>query len=65
MAFCKQKARARPVRPDWEMAEDALSAKGERVLKVSVFGKSMTGYVEVGPGQWLADHVWCLEGRWP
>jgi hypothetical protein len=64
LAYCKQKVR-RPVRPDWEMAEDGVTDTGQRVRRVSVFGKSMTGFVEVARGRWLADSVWCVQGRLP
>jgi hypothetical protein len=64
LAYCKQKL-GRPVRPDWEMAEDGLTANGKRVRRVSMFGKSMTGFVELEPDRWLADSVWCAQGRQP
>jgi hypothetical protein len=65
LAFCKQKVRTRPVRPDWEMAEDGVTPDGHPIRRVSMFGKSMTGFVETAPGQWLADSVWCTQGRLP
>jgi hypothetical protein len=65
LAFCKQKVRTRPVRPDWEMAEDGVTQDGDPIRRVSMFGKSMTGFVESAPGQWLADSVWCTQGRSP
>jgi cytoskeletal protein RodZ len=65
LAFCKQKVRTRPVRPDWEMAEDGVTAEGRPIRRVSMFGKSMTGFVEAAPGEWLADSVWCTQGRLP
>ncbi len=55
---CRQRVRQVPVRPDWEMAEVSASG-GHRVVRVSMFGKSMTGFHEVD-GRWLADAVWCL-----
>ncbi len=57
-AACRQRVRQVPVRPDWEMAEVSASG-GHRVVRVSMFGKSMTGFHEVD-GRWLADAVWCL-----
>jgi type IV secretory pathway VirB10-like protein len=65
LAYCKQKVRTRPVRPDWEMAEDGVTPDGHPIRRVSMFGKSMTGFVESAPGQWLADSVWCTQGRLP
>jgi hypothetical protein len=65
LAFCKQKVKTRPVRPDWEMAEDGVTVDGHPIRRVSMFGKSMTGFVEASPGQWLADSVWCTQGRLP
>jgi hypothetical protein len=55
---CRQRVRQAPVRPDWEMAETSTSG-GHRVLRVSMFGKSTTGFHQVD-GRWLADAVWCL-----
>jgi hypothetical protein len=57
-AACRRRVRQVPVRPDWEVAEEATSA-GHHVLRVSMFGKSMTGFHDVD-GRWLADAVWCL-----
>jgi len=57
-AACRRRVRQVPVRPDWEMAEEFTSA-GHRVLRVSMFGKSMTGFHDVD-GRWLADALWCL-----
>ena len=65
LAFCKQKVRSHPVRPDWEMAEDGVTGAGERERRVSMFGKSMTGFVEVSEDRWLADGIWCVQGRLP
>ncbi len=55
---CKRRLGNRPVTPDWEMAEEEMTDAG-RVVRVSVFGKSMTGFHEVN-GRWLADAVWCV-----
>jgi hypothetical protein len=55
---CKRRVRSVPVRPDWEMAEDRVE-QGHRVRRVSMFGKSMTGFHEMGRA-WLADAVWCV-----
>jgi hypothetical protein len=57
-AACRRRVRQVPVRPDWEMAEAGATA-GHRVVRVSMFGKSMTGFHEVD-GRWLADALWCL-----
>jgi hypothetical protein len=57
-AACRRRVSQAPVRPDWEMAEHVTSA-GRRVVRVSIFGKSMTGFHEVG-GRWLADALWCI-----
>ncbi len=57
-AACRKRVRQVPVRPDWEMAEASASG-GHRVIRVSMFGKSMTGFHEVD-GRWLADALWCL-----
>ena len=57
-AACRRRVRQVPVRPDWEMAEQSTSA-GHRVVRVSIFGKSMTGFYDVG-GRWLADALWCV-----
>jgi hypothetical protein len=57
-AACRRRVRQVPVRPDWEMAEEVTSA-GHRVVRVSMFGKSMTGFHDVD-GRWLADALWCL-----
>jgi hypothetical protein len=57
-AACRRRVRQVPVRPDWEVGEQATSA-GHRVVRVSMFGKSMTGFHDVD-GRWLADAVWCL-----
>ena len=57
-AACRRRVRQVPVRPDWEVAEESTSA-GHRVVRVSIFGKSMTGFHDVD-GRWLADALWCL-----
>src|SRR5712691_8609415 len=57
-AACRKRVRQVPVRSDWEMAEASASG-GHRVIRVSMFGKSMTGFHEVD-GRWLADALWCL-----
>ena len=64
IATCKRKVESHPVRPDWEMAEEA-TVDGRRVRRVSMFGKSMTGFVEARPNVWLADDVWCVQGQLP
>jgi hypothetical protein len=55
---CRKRVRQVPVRPDWETAEVGALG-GHRVVRVSMFGKSMTGFHEVD-GRWLADALWCL-----
>jgi hypothetical protein len=57
-AACRRRVRQAPVRPDWETAEAGASG-GHRVVRVSIFGKSMTGFHETD-GRWLADALWCL-----
>jgi hypothetical protein len=52
---CRVRIHQVPVRPDWEMAED-----GPGVRRVSMFGKSMTGFHEQPDGRWLADTLWCV-----
>lgn len=59
---CKARVMNRAVRPDWEVAEERV-VSGRRVLSVSIFGKSTTGFVEVSPDEWRADAVWCLPPR--
>ena len=58
-AACRSRVTNRAVRPDWEVAEDRV-VLGRRVVSVSIFGKSTTGFVEVSPEVWRADAVWCL-----
>ncbi len=55
---CKKKIASSVVKPDWEMAEEEV-VNGHRVRRVSMFGKSMTGFHDIG-GKWLADALWCL-----
>lgn len=59
IAACKRKVVGKSVRPDWEVAESSVEG-GQRVVRVSMFGKSMTGFHEEKLGIWLADAVWCL-----
>ena len=59
IARCREHMRGRPVKPHWAMAEESVEG-GKRVVRVSMFGKSLTGFHESAPDQWLADHVWCL-----
>ncbi len=42
-AACRKRVRQVPVRPDWEMSEASASG-GHRVVRVSMFGKSTTGF---------------------
>jgi hypothetical protein len=62
-AACRRRVRQVPVRPDWEVAEQVTSA-GHRAVRVSMFGKSMTGFHDVD-GRWLADALWCLPAGLP
>ncbi len=55
---CRKRLAQVRVQPDWEVAEDSV-VDGRRVERVSMFGKSMTGFHDVD-GSWLADAVWCL-----
>lgn len=61
---CRRRVGSRKVKPDWEVAEESVertdAGAQRRVLRVSMFGKSMTGFHEVAPGEWLADAVWCV-----
>jgi hypothetical protein len=60
---CRKRLGRRLVRPDWEMAENTVEngdAGPHRVVRVSMFGKSMTGFHEVAPDEWLADAAWCV-----
>ena len=59
LVACKRRVQSAAVLPDWEMAENSV-VDGHRVQKVSMFGKSMTGFHEVSAGRWLADALWCL-----
>jgi hypothetical protein len=56
---CKQRVAGRGVFPDWETAEDAVES-GQRVRRVSMYGKSLTGFHEVATDVWLVDAVWCV-----
>ena len=60
LAACRTRVHQVPVRPDWEMAEDSIDEHGQRVRRVSMFGKSLTGFHEQGDGRWLADALWCV-----
>ena len=55
---CQVRVNQVPVKPDWEMAEDSLDG-GKRILRVSIYGKSLTGFDELD-GRWLADTLWCV-----
>jgi hypothetical protein len=57
-ARCKNRVASTRVLPDWETAEDTTE-NGHPVRKVSIFGKSMTGFHDLD-GAWLADRFWCL-----
>ena len=59
IARCREHMRGRPLRPHWAMAEESVE-DGKRVVRVSMFGKSLTGFHEDAREQWLADSVWCL-----
>lgn len=57
-AACRTRVHQVDVHPDWETAEDGI-VDGHAVRRVSMFGKSMTGFHEQG-GRWLADALWCV-----
>jgi hypothetical protein len=59
LAACRTRIHQVPVRPDWEMAKETV-VDGLRVRRVSMFGKSMTGFHEQPDGRWLADAAWCV-----
>lgn len=58
IAACKKRIASVAVQPDWDMAEDRV-VDGQRVQRVGMFGKSMTGFHQIGT-RWLADTVWCV-----
>jgi len=51
------------VTPDWEVAERRVK-DGRPVTSVSMFGKSLTDFVELD-GRWLAGALWCLPPQLP
>lgn len=61
---CRRRLVGKTLKPDWEVAESAVepneAGAPERVTRVSIFGKSMTGFHEVAPDEWLADAAWCV-----
>jgi hypothetical protein len=57
---CRVRIHQIAVRPDWEMAEEAVDDRGRSVRRVSMFGKSVTGFHEEANGRWLADAIWCV-----
>ena len=57
-ADCRAHLARGPVTPDWEVAERTVQ-DGHLVVRVSMFGKSLTGFHELR-GRWLADALWCL-----
>ena len=63
VAACRAFVASHPVRPDWETAESSSGLEG-RVVRVSMFGKSLTGFHE-SAGKWLADGVWCVPPALP
>ena len=56
-ADCRAHLARGPVTPDWEVAERTVQ-DGHLVVRVSMFGKSLTGFHELR-GRWLADALWC------
>lgn len=61
---CRRRLAGKTLHPDWAVAEESVEpgdgGVAERVVRVSIFGKSMTGFHEVSPGTWLADAAWCV-----
>jgi hypothetical protein len=57
-ALCQKRMSNAHLSPDWEMAKHSVQ-NGQRVTKVSIFGKGMTTFREVG-GRYVADAVWCV-----
>ena len=57
IAACRKRLAESRVQPDWEVAEDSQQ-DGHRVQRVSMWGKSTTGFHDTN-GAWLADSVWC------
>ena len=57
-AACKKRMKNAHLDPDWEMAETTIEG-GHKVVRVSIFGKGMTGFHEKS-GRYLADAVWCV-----
>ena len=57
-ARCRARVAQGPLTPDWETAVRATEG-GHEVVRVSLFGKALTGFHELG-GRWLADSPWCL-----
>jgi hypothetical protein len=58
IARCRNRVTSTRVLPDWETSEVATE-DGHEVRRVSMFGKSMTGFHHLGAA-WLADRLWCL-----
>jgi len=59
IARCRMWLEGRPVKPHWAVAEESMK-DGQRVVSVSMFGKSMTSFRETKEGVWQAETVWCL-----
>ena len=57
-SICKKRMATAHLSPDWEMAKHTMQ-NGQRVTKVSIFGKGMTAFREVN-GRYVADSVWCV-----
>lgn len=57
-ALCKKRMTNAHLSPDWEMAKHTTQ-NGQRITKVSIFGKGMTTFREVN-GRYIADSVWCV-----
>jgi hypothetical protein len=55
---CRAYVERTRVLPDWETAQTA-TVDGHPVKRVSMFGKSLTGFHQIG-ASWYADRVWCL-----
>lgn len=61
---CRRRLVGKTLKPDWEVAESSVepneAGAAERIVRVSIFGKSMTGFHEVAPDEWLTDAAWCV-----
>src|SRR5262249_4085618 len=58
-AACRAYIAHKTLRPDWDVAEEH-ARNGRREVRVSIFGKSLTAFVETSSGEWKADALWCV-----